>query len=239
MIESKHLNFAYGRKNILTDLDFKMPEGEISYLAGVNGSGKTTWIKCAVGLLSPQSGQVLFDGQTFEKIRDSFGICFDTPPVYPHLSCRDNLFILYKISCRSDREKELLDKMGISDYILKRPAGKISYGQRHRLGVAGAILRHPKYLILDEPDLGLDPFVWETVKKEICILKEQGANIILTGQNFGQIEELIDRVYLLSGGRIAEEVSMADFRKKYGNKSGAEALKAAFINAEGGSQLES
>ncbi len=233
MIESKNISFSYGKNQILENVNFQAEKGSITYLAGINGSGKTTWIKCAAGLLKPSCGEVLFDGMPFYKIREYFAICFDTPPVYKNMSCIDNLFVLYDVDYKEDRVQEMLEKMGLSNYILTHPAGKLSFGQRHRLGIAGAILRKPRYLILDEPDLGLDPVAWESVKTEIMDLKRKGTAIIMTGQNFVQLEEVINHVSLLSQKRIIADMPMEEFKQRYGKDEEKVSLKQAFLNAAG------
>lgn len=231
MIETSNMTFFYGKNEILKELNFKAKDGEITYLAGINGSGKTTWIKCAVGLLKPQNGEVTFDGKKFENVRDEFAICFDTPPIYKHLSCYENLYVLYNVDCSKTHTLELLQRIGLSEHLLESAAGKLSFGQRHRLGIAGALLRSPKYLILDEPDLGLDPVAWEAVRGEIFALKEKGATILLTGQNFVQLEELVDHVSILSNHRIIEDISVDAFIEKYCKNGENMSLKQAFLTA--------
>lgn len=196
MIETKKLDFSYGSNHILQNISFSAKEGEITYLAGVNGAGKTTWIKCAVGLLIPQNGKVLYD-----------------------------------VNPQKQETRDLLSKIGIPEELLKKPAGRLSFGQRHRLGIAGAILRNPRYLIMDEPDLGLDPIAWEVVKNEIIRLKKNGCVIILTGQNFIQLEEIIDNIVLLSNNKILNDSSVKDFIDKYNNEDGNMTLKQAFLKA--------
>lgn len=227
MIETKELTFAYEKNEILKNVSFLAKEGEITYLAGANGAGKTTWIKCAVSLLRAQNGAILFDGKKFEDIKNDFSICFDTPPIYRNLSAYDNLFVLYNVECKSKEALNLLKKLGITEYMLKERAGKLSFGQRHRLGVAGALLRKPKYLILDEPDLGVDPIAWEIIKEHFRELKDKGTTIILTGQNINQLEDIVDHVTLLLHGEIIEDISINKFLDKYcANKS----LREAFLN---------
>lgn len=231
MIETQKLDFSYGSNHVLQNISFTANKGEITYLAGVNGAGKTTWIKCAVGLLIPKSGSVLYDNKYFSDVRNEFAICFDTPPIYKNMSCYDNLSVLYDVNPKKQETRDLLEKVGISETLLKKPAGRLSFGQRHRLGIAGAILRNPKYLIMDEPDLGLDPVAWEVVKNEIIRLKKNGSVIILTGQNFVQLEEIIDKIVLLSDKKIMSDLSVNDFIQKYNNGDENKSLKNAFLKA--------
>lgn len=90
MITTENVTFAYNKNEILSDISFIAPTGKITYLAGVNGAGKTTWIKCATTLLKAKKGTISFDGKTFDDVRKEFAICFDTPPIYKHM-CRIHL----------------------------------------------------------------------------------------------------------------------------------------------------
>lgn len=166
MIITENVTFAYNKNEILSDISFIAPTGKITYLAGVNGAGKTTWIKCATTLLKPKRGAILFDGKTFDNVRKEFAICFDTPPIYKHMSCVDNLQVLYEVDYKKDEVREMAEAIGLHGHDILQPAGKLSYGQRHRLGILGALSRGAKYLILDEPDLGLDSFAVDYVYKK-------------------------------------------------------------------------
>lgn len=236
MIKTENIKFAYKKNVIFEDMSFDAKEGEITYLAGVNGAGKTTWIKCATELLKLKRGSITFDGYEFDKIKNNFAVCFDTPPLYGHLSCRDNLTVLYNVDSNTEEAERLFKSIGFSEYLLKSTANKLSYGQRHRLGIIGALLRNPKYLILDEPDMGLDPIAWEVVKNEICKLKDRGSTVILTGQNFVQLEEVTDHILMISEGMIIADMSVCDFMDKYCNEK--RTLKEAFIKATGGAMCD-
>lgn len=96
-IKSSNVSFSYKSKQVLNNVSFQAPVGEITYLAGENGSGKTTWIKIATCLLETKTGNVTYDNKAFSLIRARFGIVFDIPAIYPKLNGYDNLFILYNI----------------------------------------------------------------------------------------------------------------------------------------------
>lgn len=227
-IVSDSIKYAYKKNQILKGLSFSIVGGEITYLAGLNGSGKTTWIKLASQLLKKQDGDILFNGKPFSIERDNTSIVFDTPPIYPKLSCYDNLYVLYQVNAKSGKSMEFLRGMGFSHELLKGKSGNLSLGQRHRLGIAGALLREPKYLILDEPDLGLDPNSWDVVSNCLLDMKNRGTAIMLTGQNFPKYDVLIDKIVVLSNGITEFEGTPNDLKRKVDNTSDEIDLKSAF-----------
>lgn len=232
MITTENVTFAYNKNEILSDISFIAPTGKITYLAGVNGAGKTTWIKCATTLLKPKGGAILFDGKTFDNVRKEFAICFDTPPIYKHMSCVDNLQVLYEVDYKKDEVREMAEAIGLHGHNMSQPAGKLSYGQRHRLGILGALSRGAKYLILDEPDLGLDPFAVDYVYKKIKTCKENGCTILITGQNFIKMQELCDHFCVINNGRIAVEMPVREALEQHAQQTNS--LEKAFYNIVGG-----
>ena len=236
-IRSEHVSFSYRKKEILKGVNFTVHNGKITYLAGKNGSGKTTWILLSAGLLRLRRGSIRFDGKRFEEARPRVSISFDTSPLYPGLTLLDNLMILYDLNVRDPRIREHLQTFGLTDALLRLKASRLSYGQRHRAGIAGALLRSADYLILDEPDLGLDPAAWEATAKLLRSLRNEGKCILLTGQHFETISSLIDDVIVLDHGRLLFEGSAKMFQGQWAAKGSEQAdLKSAFehiINVKG------
>ena len=196
-IRSEHVFFSYKKKEILKGLNFTVPSGRITYLAGKNGSGKTTWILLAAGLLRLRRGSIQFDGKRFEEVRPRVSVSFDTAPLYPGLSLLENLKVLYDLPVKDPHILEHLGAFGLTDALLRQKASRLSYGQRHRAGIAGALLRSADHLILDEPDLGLDPAAWEEIANYLDSLRREGKCILLTGQHFEAFSSLIDDVVVL------------------------------------------
>lgn len=230
-IRSSNVSFSYKSRQVLDNVSFQVPLGEITYLAGENGSGKTTWIKIATCLLGAKAGNVTYDNKAFSHIRDRFGIVFDIPAIYPKLNGYDNLFILYNIDGKELGNAELLMTLGFDTYMLSMKAGEYSLGQRHRFAIAAALLRNPDFLILDEPDLGLDPKSWDLVSDKLQKLKNKGTAILITGQNFEVLDGIIDRIVVLNNRTIVYEGNSDDF-KMNSNLSNA-SLKQAFEKAIG------
>lgn len=218
-IISESIRYSYRKKEVLKDINFTIKGGEITYLAGLNGSGKTTWIKLAAQLMKNQEGSILFGGKQFSYERANTSIVFDTPPIYPKLSCYDNLYVLYEVDTKTEETRKLLYAMGFSNEKLKSKAQNLSLGQRHRLGIAGALLRNPKYLILDEPDLGLDPISWDCISEILLTMKGKGAAIMLTGQNFSRYEEIIDKIVILVNGSVSFNGTINDLKQKFSDET--------------------
>ncbi|MDR2506267.1 MAG: ABC transporter ATP-binding protein [Oscillospiraceae bacterium] len=178
-------------------VSFCAPAGKITYLAGKNGSGKTTWIKAAVGLLPTAHGEVTYGGKSLDEVRRNFSIVMDNPPFYPHMSMRDNLRCVYDISEADIKSRgDLVENFQLADYMSER-VSHLSFGKRHRLAVLGALLRRPKFLILDEPDIGLDPESWDIVSKELRATAEGGAAVLITGQHIELLYDITDHFIFL------------------------------------------
>lgn len=233
-IITENLRYEYKRNRpVLDGLSFCAQSGRITYLAGKNGCGKTTWVKTACGLLSggKRSGRVLLDDSPFSQARSKISVVFDTPPVYKHLSVSDNLFVLYGQDGREPRTQDMLRRMGLPCELLKKRAAELSLGQRHRFGIAAALLKDADCFILDEPELGLDTDGLRELANELTLLREQGKTVLLTGQNYGFIQGLADDVVLLKQGKSAFQGPLTQFIGSYGQNGGAPSLQEAFAAA--------
>lgn len=225
-IKSSDVVFRYGNNEVLSGLTFSVPEGEVTYLAGENGSGKTTWILNAVNLLRLKDGKILYDGKSFDEVRTRISVSFDTTPLYLYLSVEENLKVLFHIDAEDTENHNFLNRMCLTDALLRTRAKKLSYGQKHRIGIGGALLRDADSYILDEPDLGLDPVAWEVVKDRIENLKNKGKAVLITGQNYPMLQEFVTRIVVLKEGKAIYEGSCADFLGKFGPNEGS--LRKAF-----------
>jgi len=214
-IESKNIFFDYPGKNIFRGMSFNAPSSCITYLAGENGIGKTTWIKLATGRLTPSIGSITFDGKTISQIRDRISVVLDEPPVYDDLSGYENLIALSGIKKIDNECKLNLDKnYKLDHFLMKKKAKGFSLGQRHRLAVAVALLRNPQYLILDEPTIGLDPFSWDLIKKQLQDMVNKGTTIIITGHDFEQIGEIASKIVILHNGLTLLEEDISKLKTK-------------------------
>ena len=170
MIEVRHLYKSFEDKAVLKDINAKFLSGKTNLIIGQSGSGKTVLMKNLVGLLTPTSGEVLYDGRNFvamnkhEKImmRREMGMIFQSAALFDSLTVLENvMFPLDMFSTMNYRERvhraqECLDRVNLSEAQLKYP-GEISGGMQKRVAIARAIVLNPKYLFCDEPNSGLDP----------------------------------------------------------------------------------
>lgn len=230
-IISDNVIFSYRNNPVLKGLTFEVSDGAVTFLAGNNGSGKTTWILNAVDLLRRESGEITYNGQDFSKTRPRVSVAFDTTPIYPTMSVKDNLYILFQVDADKYENRKMLNDMGITDRMIAKSAGKLSYGQTHRVGIAGTLLREADYYILDEPDLGLDPGAWKMVAEVILKRRSEGKAILITGQNYPLFQEIIDRIVVLSDGKSLYSGDVKEFLNKWGDESGN--LKCAFEKCTG------
>jgi ABC-type multidrug transport system ATPase subunit len=218
-IESINITKKFGNKEILKNVSFKAEPSQITFLAGQNGAGKTTWIRIAIGLLTSTSGKVCFNNDTVNNIRKDISVVFDEPPVYTHLTGVDNIRLLSGIEKPDLQwENSILDMLKIDKHFIKMKGKSYSLGQRHRLAVASALIRKPKYLILDEPSIGIDPVSWDLVKQ--CLLKmvESGTTVILTGQDYRLIEQIANKVVILNDGNVVFDNSIEQLKNEFNLK---------------------
>ncbi len=215
-VESLNVTKKFGDKEVLRGFSFKAEPSKVTFLAGKNGAGKTTWIRIATGLCRANSGKVIFGSQDINRVRNNFAIVLDEPPVYGHLSGYENLYLL---SGRSKIDKvffkDVISALGFDDYLLSRKTGEYSLGQRHRLAVAAAIMRKPAYLFLDEPSIGLDPVSWQLVRDLLKDKAKDGAIILVTGQDHKLMENFVDKIVILHNGVNVFEGNLKELRGKF------------------------
>lgn len=202
------LNKTLGKRQILHDIAFEAYAGEVFGFLGPNGAGKTTTIKIAVGLLSLDEGDIEVGGydikKNFEKALAGIGGIVENPEMYKYLSGKENLrqYARMREGVTEERIDEVVALVGLSNRINEK-VSKYSLGMRQRLGVAQAILHHPKVLILDEPTNGLDP---AGIKELRDILKklahEEGICVLVSSHLMAEMELMCDRVGIIANGKM-------------------------------------
>lgn len=209
---------SFGSRRILDNISFDVEKGEILGLLGPNGSGKTTTIKLALGLLKIDAGNVTICGydikNDFEKAIRNVGAIVENPEMYKNLTGRQNLMQYYRMY--DDINLETLEwaikSVGLSNRIDEK-ISKYSLGMRQRLGIAQALLHSPKLLILDEPTNGLDP---EGIKQFrdflIYLAHEKGISILISSHLLAELDSLCDRVAVINSGRIVGIQTMEQIR---------------------------
>ena len=216
----------YITKRAVDDISFEINDGEIVGYIGANGAGKSTTIKMMTGILTPTSGKVTVNGITpyenREKNAKNIGVVFgqktqlwwDLPISETFLLLKD----IYDISDNDFEERMNFFKkvLGLEEFFLN-PVRTLSLGQRMRADLAAALIHNPKVIYLDEPTIGLDVVVKESVRKAIKeINKKYGTTIILTTHDLNDIEELCNRIIIIDKGKKIYDGEIEGVKEKYG-----------------------
>lgn len=219
MIEVKNLNKSFGEKQVLHDINVRFEDGKTNLIIGQSGSGKTVLVKSIVGLLSPDSGQVLYDGRDFvamkkrEQVmmRREMGMVFQNSALFDSLSVLENvMFPLDMFSTKNYRERvkraqECLERVNLLDAQDKAP-GELSGGMQKRVAIARAIVLNPKYLFCDEPNSGLDPKTSLVIDGLLSgITKEFGMTTIINTHDMNSVMEIGEHITFIYHGRVEWE----------------------------------
>ena len=219
-IEVRGLVKAYGQLRAVDGVDITINEGDVYGYLGPNGAGKTTSLRMMLGLITPTAGTVrLFGRNPIETVYALEGVAgfVEAPTFYPYLSGRKNLQLLaaYDGDGAVGRIEEALETVELADRAKDRVGG-YSHGMRQRLGIAGALLRRPKLLLLDEPATGLDPAGMRDMRLLIRRLADQGMTVVLSSHLLAEVEELCNRVAIVRSGRIVYEGLISELKRGAG-----------------------
>ncbi len=226
MIVTRALTKRYGRVVAVDGVDLAVGEGDRYGFLGPNGSGKTTLVRLLLGLVYATSGEIEVLGQRIparaKDVLPEIGALVEGPAAYPHLSGRRNLTLFDAAGPgagrrgRGRRIDEALEQVGLAG-IDRRPVRAYSLGMRQRLGLAAALLRTPRLLILDEPTNGLDPRGILEIRELLTSLNEAGTTIFLSSHLLSEVEQLCTRVGIVDRGRLVRQDDLANLRAPTGN----------------------
>lgn len=231
MIHTEALTKRYGRTTAVSEVALDVGEGDRYGLLGPNGSGKTTLVRLLLGLVYPTRGHIELLGRPVPRhlaeVLPQVGALVEAPAGYPHLSGRANLRLLDaagpllsprsgrrlgpRFGRRRDRRRrveEALERVGLGG-IDRRPLRAYSLGMRQRLGLAAALLRAPRLLVLDEPTNGLDPRGIQEIRALLADLNAAGTTIFLSSHLLSEVEQLCTRVGIMDRGRLVVQDSLA------------------------------
>ena len=195
-----------GNRTVALDgLDLAVPRGGVFGFLGPNGAGKTTTIRCLLGLVRPTGGRCRLLGEEpagLHRVIGRVGSIVESPTMYPRFSARRNLELLGRISgVGRARIREVLDEVGLAERADDQ-VKTYSLGMKQRLGIAGALLKDPEVLILDEPANGLDPAGIVEVRRLITSLGAEGRTVFVSSHILSEIQQTADRVAILARGRL-------------------------------------
>jgi ABC-type multidrug transport system ATPase subunit len=213
IVETHSLTKRYGSGVLaVNSVDMSVRRGEVYGFLGPNGAGKTTTLRMLVGLIRPTSGAATVAGHTPGSPAGlaRIGALIEAPGFYPYLSGRENLKVVADMaSVGSRRVDEVLDMVELTSRA-GRKFGTYSTGMKQRLGVAGALLKDPDLLILDEPTNGLDPQGMAEMRKLIKDIGQGDRTVLLSSHLLGEVEAICDRVGVISNGRLVIQSTVQD-----------------------------
>lgn len=216
----------YTIKKAVDDISFEINDGEIVGYIGVNGAGKSTTIKMMTGILTPSSGRIIVDGvipyENREKNAKNIGVVFgQKTQLWWDLPVSETFPLLKDIYGVSDEDYEermnyFKEILGLDEFFLS-PVRTLSLGQRMRADLAAALIHNPKIIYLDEPTIGLDVVVKESVRKAIKDINEKyGTTIILTTHDLNDIEELCNRIIIIDSGKKIYDGELEGVKEQFG-----------------------
>ncbi len=220
LLSIKNLNAGYGDIKIIKNLSLEINQGEIVSIVGANGAGKTTLLKAISGIITPDSGEIAFEGQRVDKLAPhkitDLGIIHipEGRKIFPFFTVYENLLIGSTMPrAIKEREKNIEHVFELLPRLAERKnqvGNTLSGGEQQMLAIGRALMGMPKILMLDEPSLGLSPLLVKTVFEMIAKINSEGITILLVEQNVKQALELSQRAYVLENGMISLEGNSED-----------------------------
>ena len=239
MIEIQDLVKAYDGFRAVDGLSLRVEPGEILGLVGPNGAGKTTTLRCLAGIIPPTSGHVAIAGfdlqQRPTEARQRLAFVPDEPHLFDHLTALDHLILfsrLYGVTDGPTRAETILADAGLHDQRLSFP-GELSRGMKQKLVVACALLHRPEALVLDEPLTGLDPAAMRRMKRAVLDTAAAGASVIVSSHMLHLVEEVCDRVLIVSHGKTVLEGTLEEIRTELPDVDADADLETLFLKATG------
>jgi lipopolysaccharide export system ATP-binding protein len=212
VLEAVGLLKTYRRRNVVKDVALRLQQGEIVGLLGPNGAGKTTTFYMIVGLIQPNSGTILLDGEDitgmpmYKRARRGIGYLSQEPSIFRKLSVEDNILAILETlplsaSEREERLEKLLDELSIKR-LRKSMAYALSGGERRRLEITRALVTDPKFMMLDEPFAGVDPIAVHDIQTIVAGLRHRGIGVLISDHNVEQTLDIVDRAYIMFDGQV-------------------------------------
>ncbi|GIL18023.1 MAG: ABC transporter ATP-binding protein [Oligoflexia bacterium] len=225
-----HISKAYKKRQVVQDVSFQVDSGQVIGLLGPNGAGKTTSFYMVVGLVKPDSGDILLDEESigespmFKRARIGLSYLAQEPSIFRKLTVSENIQVAleahgYSDSRKDERLEELLNDFRIQ-HIRDSYGYALSGGERRRVEIARALAGAPKFLLLDEPFAGIDPIAVADIQGIIRELKAKDIGILITDHNVRETLGICDVAYILKDGKIqvqgtANEIANNELAKKF------------------------
>ena len=211
-IASENLVKTYNKRRVVNGVTIEVKQGEVVGLLGPNGAGKTTTFYMIVGMIKPDGGSVLLDGEEitslpmYKRARRGIGYLPQEPSIFRRLTVEQNIKAILETMdlSREDGKRQsqtLLDELDITP-LAKNRAYTLSGGERRRVEITRALATKPKFILLDEPFTGVDPIAREDIQGIVSQLKEKGLGVLITDHNVRETLQITDRAYIMSEGKI-------------------------------------
>ncbi|MCC7146792.1 MAG: LPS export ABC transporter ATP-binding protein [Phycisphaeraceae bacterium] len=216
ILKASNLVKTYSGRTVVNRVSYDLAEGEIVGLLGRNGAGKTTSFRMTIGMITPEEGQVIFNGQDvtslpmFKRARRGMGYLAQEPSVFQRLTVQQNLMAILETrpltrAQRHSRAEELMSRFDLLK-LADQQARTLSGGERRKLEIARALITQPSLILLDEPFSGVDPVAVEELQAEIRRLRqEHHIAMLITDHNVQRTLEIVDRAYVIFEGKVFAE----------------------------------
>jgi len=215
LLEAKDLVKIYDDRAVVDGVSVTIGHRNIVGLLGRNGAGKTTTFRMIMGMITPNSGVVAFDGTDitslpmFKRARLGIGYLSQEPSIFQRLSVRDNLYAILETMAitsqqRKQRADELIERFGLTE-VDKSQGRFLSGGERRKLEIARAMVTEPSLILLDEPFSGVDPITVQDLQNDIRQLVETGVSILITDHNVERTLEVVNKAYIIHHGKVLAE----------------------------------
>ena len=212
LLEVRGLVKLYGRRKVVDGVSFEVDAAEIVGLLGPNGAGKTTSFRSTIGMISPDEGEVWFDGRDvtrmpmYQRARLGMGYLSQEPSIFRQMTVEENVLAVLEMrslsrSARVHRAAELLEELGLS-HLAKQRADTLSGGERRRLEISRTLAIEPTLILLDEPFSGIDPKVVGELQRLLEGLRARGIGILITDHAWRETLQSTDRAYVIFEGRV-------------------------------------
>ena len=212
ILSSHNLVKKYKKRTVVNNVSIEVKQGECVGLLGPNGAGKTTSFYMTVGLVKPDEGTVMLDGEDitplpmYKRAQKGLGYLPQEASIFRTLSVEDNIKSVLEMTKLSKTEQdaklvELLEEFGLNR-VRKSMGNVLSGGERRRCEIARALAVNPKFVLLDEPFAGIDPIAVEDIQQIVAKLKHKNIGILITDHNVHETLSIVDRAYLLFEGKI-------------------------------------
>ncbi|HVB59480.1 MAG TPA: ABC transporter ATP-binding protein [Candidatus Acidoferrales bacterium] len=205
MVEIRDLRKRFGALTALDGISLAIKPGEITSIVGPNAAGKSTLLKCVVGLIRPDAGEILIDGAVINgdwDYRNKIGYVPQTPRFPEALCARELLAFLSNLrGVAAHHENSLIERFGLES-AMSRPLRYLSGGTRQKISLVIAAVFDPKILVMDEPTVGLDPLSSRRQRQWLREERARGKTIIVASHLMAELEDLVDRVIFLLDGRV-------------------------------------